>query len=58
MILMPTGCPRMCNTACMQVRSRLESPDHWITYCEVTDGTVSDSNKITEVHRRKVANYY
>ena len=42
----------------VQVRSRLESPDHWITYCEVTDGTVSDGNKITEVHRRKVANYY
>lgn len=43
---------------CLQVRSRLESPDHWITYCEVTEGTVSDSNKLTEVHRRKVANYY
>lgn len=42
----------------MQVRSRLESPDHWITYCEVLEGGVSDSSKITEVHRRKVANYY
>eukprot|EP00993_Chasmostoma_nieuportense_P001459 NODE_233_length_2629_cov_4.838529_g218_i0.p2 GENE.NODE_233_length_2629_cov_4.838529_g218_i0~~NODE_233_length_2629_cov_4.838529_g218_i0.p2 ORF type:complete len:335 (+),score=70.29 NODE_233_length_2629_cov_4.838529_g218_i0:1350-2354(+) len=41
-----------------RVKSRLETPDHWITYCEVMEGTVADPNTKTEVHRRKVANYY
>jgi flavin reductase (DIM6/NTAB) family NADH-FMN oxidoreductase RutF len=42
----------------LQVRSRMETPDHWVTYCEVATGAVADTNKLTEVHRRKVANYY
>jgi hypothetical protein len=48
-----------CHTlSLVQVRSRLETPDHWVTYCEVTDGQVTKSGTKTEVHRRKVANYY
>ncbi|KAK9817135.1 hypothetical protein WJX72_010039 [[Myrmecia] bisecta] len=41
-----------------RVVSRLETADHWITYCEVTDGNVANPDKKTAVHRRKVANYY
>jgi flavin reductase (DIM6/NTAB) family NADH-FMN oxidoreductase RutF len=41
-----------------QVVSRLETHDHWITYCEAEDGSVADTDKKTAVHRRKVANYY
>ncbi|KAG2499462.1 hypothetical protein HYH03_002409 [Edaphochlamys debaryana] len=41
-----------------KVVSRLETPDHWVTYCEVIEGNVSDPNARTAVHRRKVANYY
>jgi hypothetical protein len=42
----------------VQVVSRLETADHWVTYCEVKGGVVADSAAKTEVHRRKVANYY
>lgn len=41
-----------------RVINRLETTDHWITYCEVVDGNVSDSSTKTAVHRRQVANYY
>lgn len=41
-----------------RVVSRLETPDHWITYCEVTDGTVQQNSTRTAVHHRKVGNYY
>ncbi len=41
-----------------QVVSRMETADHWVTYAEVTDGQVSQPDKRTAVHRRKVANYY
>lgn len=41
-----------------KVVSRLETPDHWVTYCHVVDGNVADPDKKTAVHRRKVANYY
>jgi len=41
-----------------KVVSRLETPDHWITYCEVVDGGVMQPQTRTAVHRRKVANYY
>ena len=41
-----------------RVVSRLETPDHWLTYCEVTNGSVTDPSKKTAVHRRKIANYY
>ena len=41
-----------------RVVTRLETPDHWITYCEVTDGTVQETKSRTAVHHRKVGNYY
>jgi hypothetical protein len=41
-----------------RVVTRLETPDHWITYCEVTDGTVLQTQRRTAVHHRKVGNYY
>eukprot|EP00983_Pelagomonas_calceolata_P098011 1158306-Pelagomonas_calceolata.AAC.17 len=36
-----------------QVVSRMESADHWITYCEVTDGAVLAPQARTAVHTRK-----
>ena len=42
----------------LKVKSRLETPDHWITYCEATEGNVTNPDVKTAVHRRKVANYY
>jgi len=42
----------------LQVVSRMETSDHWVTYAEVVDGRVSQPDKRTAVHRRKVANYY
>lgn len=42
----------------MQVVSRLETPDHWVTYCEVTEGGVAKTGARTAVHRRKVGSYY
>ncbi len=41
-----------------QVKSRMETADHWITYAEVTNGDVTNPDSKTAVHRRKVANYY
>lgn len=41
-----------------RVVSRMETPDHWITYCEVADGSVLKPDVRTAVHRRKVGNYY
>ncbi|KAL4448067.1 hypothetical protein ABPG75_005286 [Micractinium tetrahymenae] len=41
-----------------KVVSRMETADHWVTYAEVSDGQVSQPDKRTAVHRRKVANYY
>eukprot|EP00892_Ulva_mutabilis_P002661 jgi/Ulvmu1/12396/UM009_0042.1 len=41
-----------------KVLSRLETADHWVTYCSVDAGAVADPTKKTEVHRRKVGNYY
>lgn len=38
--------------------SRMETADHWITYCSVDVGAVKDTTKKTSVHRRKVGNYY
>eukprot|EP00884_Botryococcus_braunii_P015500 jgi/Botrbrau1/2633/Bobra.145_1s0051.1 len=40
------------------VRSRLETADHFITYAEVLNGSVSNPDAKTAVHRRKMANYY
>lgn len=41
-----------------RVQSRMEVPDHWVVYAEVTRGNLSDADKKTAVHRRKMANYY
>lgn len=40
------------------VVSRMETPDHWITYAHVIGGEVMNSDARTAVHRRKVGNYY
>lgn len=41
-----------------QVSSRMETADHWITYCVVLDGEVLQPDQKTAVHRRKVGTYY
>ncbi|TVP62582.1 MAG: MBL fold metallo-hydrolase [Leptolyngbya sp. LCM1.Bin17] len=41
-----------------EVASRMEVSDHWIVYCTVQDGKVSDPDGVTAVHHRKVGNYY
>ncbi len=41
-----------------KVSSRLETPDHWIIYGIVDNGSVSDLSCKTAVHHRKVANHY
>lgn len=41
-----------------KVVSRMETADHWVTYCEATEGNVANADSRTAVHRRKVANYY
>lgn len=40
------------------VASRMETPDHWITYAQVTGGDVINADEMTAVHHRKVGNYY
>jgi flavorubredoxin/flavin reductase (DIM6/NTAB) family NADH-FMN oxidoreductase RutF len=40
------------------VTSRLELSDHWIVYCTVQEGKVSDPDGMTAVHHRKVGTYY
>lgn len=55
------GCPVLKDAiAYMEcsVVSRLETPDHWVTYAAVTGGEVMDADQRTAVHRRKVGNYY
>ena len=59
--LMSAACPihvHQWGMPCNQVKSRMETADHWITYAEVTNGDVTDVDAKTAVHRRKVANYY
>ena len=55
------GCPALsaaiAHLEC-RVVSRLETPDHWVTYCEVAEGAVTRPQVLTAVHRRKVGNYY
>ncbi|MFE4107473.1 diflavin flavoprotein [Almyronema epifaneia] len=41
-----------------EVSSRMEMSDHWLVYCVVQDGKVSDLDGMTAVHHRKVGNYY
>ena len=41
-----------------EVISRLETPDHWIIYGIVENGSVSDLSCKTAVHHRKVSNHY
>ncbi len=40
------------------VTSRMEVSDHWVVYCTVQDGKVSDPDGITAIHHRKVGTYY
>ena len=41
-----------------RVVQRMETPDHWIIYAAVEEGTVSDTEATTAVHHRKVGNHY
>ena len=41
-----------------EVTSRMEVSDHWIVYCMVHDGKVSDPEGQTAIHHRKVGTYY
>ncbi|GBG88238.1 hypothetical protein CBR_g46805 [Chara braunii] len=41
-----------------KVVSRMETPDHWIVYSHVTDGSVSKPDARTAAHHRKIGNYY
>ncbi|MBW4461422.1 MAG: diflavin flavoprotein [Nodosilinea sp. WJT8-NPBG4] len=41
-----------------EVTSRMEVSDHWIVYCTVHDGKVSDPDGQTAIHHRKIGNYY
>ncbi|MDB9496630.1 diflavin flavoprotein [Spirulina major CS-329] len=41
-----------------EVVSRMDVPDHWIVYSQVTDGRVAKTDSRTAVHHRKVGNYY
>jgi flavorubredoxin/flavin reductase (DIM6/NTAB) family NADH-FMN oxidoreductase RutF len=41
-----------------EVVSRMDVPDHWIVYSQVTDGRVAKTDARTAVHHRKVGNYY
>lgn len=41
-----------------EVVSRMDVPDHWIVYSQVTDGRVAKTEARTAVHHRKVGNYY
>ena len=55
------GCPALSDAIAFlecRVASRMETADHWVTYAEVTDGSVSRPELRTAVHRRKVASYY
>ncbi|NER80300.1 MAG: MBL fold metallo-hydrolase [Leptolyngbya sp. SIO1D8] len=40
------------------VNSRMEVSDHWIMYCTVQEGKVSNPDGLTAVHHRKVGTYY
>ncbi|MGF1524714.1 MAG: diflavin flavoprotein [Leptolyngbyaceae cyanobacterium] len=40
------------------VSSRMEVSDHWIVYCTVQEGKVSNPEGMTAVHHRKVGTYY
>jgi len=40
------------------VERRMETADHWVTYCTVQTGKVSDMTARTAVHRRVFATYY
>jgi flavin reductase (DIM6/NTAB) family NADH-FMN oxidoreductase RutF len=55
------GCPVLMDAVAhmeCKVRSRLETPDHWIVYGEVIEGDVKDEDAKTAAHHRKVGNYY
>lgn len=41
-----------------EVKSRMESGDHWVIYSTVDVGRVSKQDALTAVHHRKVGNHY
>jgi len=41
-----------------EVATRMEVADHWIVYCTVQDGNVSNPEGMTAVHHRKMGNAY
>ncbi|MBD2089197.1 flavin reductase [Microcoleus sp. FACHB-1515] len=41
-----------------EVKSRLESSDHWIVYSSVQVGRIAKQDALTAVHHRKVGNHY
>lgn len=41
-----------------EVSSSLECSDHWILYCSVQEGAISNPDAITAVRHRKVGSYY
>ncbi|MBW4670243.1 MAG: diflavin flavoprotein [Cyanomargarita calcarea GSE-NOS-MK-12-04C] len=55
------GCPILTDALAYmecEVQSAMECSDHWIVYCTVADGKVSNPNGLTAVRHRKVGNYY
>lgn len=55
------GCPILTDALSYmecEVTSSMECSDHWILYCTVQDGRVSNPEGLTAVRHRKVGNYY
>lgn len=59
LVMSAVSVPARLQPCCLcSVVSRMETPDHWITYAHVVGGEVINSDARTAVHRRKVGNYY
>jgi flavorubredoxin/flavin reductase (DIM6/NTAB) family NADH-FMN oxidoreductase RutF len=41
-----------------EVKTSMECSDHWLLYCTVSDGRISDPDGVTAVRHRKVGTYY
>lgn len=55
------GCPILTEALAYmecEVVSSIECSDHWLLYCTVSDGRVSNPDGLTAVRHRKVGNYY
>jgi flavorubredoxin/flavin reductase (DIM6/NTAB) family NADH-FMN oxidoreductase RutF len=55
------GCPILTDALAYmecEVVDSIECSDHWLVYCTVSDGRVSNPNGLTAVRHRKVGNYY